>query len=124
MPSDAKIAANRRNSVKSTGPKSTIGKQRSRMNPVKHGLYCDPAHLPAEDQTAHARRLVELDEFWQPQGPMESVLVGQISSLQFELMRLMRAYDLHRNVRLRRSKSHGKPAVKGPKVDRPPRAGR
>lgn len=51
MPSDAKIAANRCNSAKSTGLKSTIGKQRNRMNSVKHGLYRGPAHLPAEDQT-------------------------------------------------------------------------
>lgn len=103
MPSDAKIAANRRNSAKSTGPKSTVGKERSRMNSVKHGLYCNPAHLPGEDQAMHAGLLAEIKEFWQPQGPMEAVLVGQTASLQFEFMRVMRAYDLHRNVEVKRA---------------------
>lgn len=34
---------------------------------------------------------------------MGSVLVGQIASLQFELMRVMRAYDLHRNGEVQRA---------------------
>lgn len=36
--SDAKLAANRENAKKSTGPRTEAGKQRSRQNSVKHGL--------------------------------------------------------------------------------------
>ncbi|HZQ53175.1 MAG TPA: hypothetical protein VFB14_13315, partial [Bryobacteraceae bacterium] len=37
--SEAKLAANRANAEKSTGPKSEEGKSRSSRNSFKHGLY-------------------------------------------------------------------------------------
>lgn len=56
MPSDAGIAA-----IPPRTPEEIDNrKQRSRMNSVKRSLYCDPAHLPAEDQTARARIPAEL----------------------------------------------------------------
>ena len=33
--------ANRRNALKSTGPRTTLGKQRSSRNALKHGFRCD-----------------------------------------------------------------------------------
>ena len=36
---DNRVAANRRNALRSTGPKSEAGKKRSRLNAVKHGVY-------------------------------------------------------------------------------------
>jgi hypothetical protein len=41
MTSDRKIAANRQNARKSTGPKSGAGKLRSRRNALRHGLAID-----------------------------------------------------------------------------------
>ena len=38
MPSERQIAANRRNAVKSTGPKTAVGKRRSSTNALRHGL--------------------------------------------------------------------------------------
>src|SRR3974390_1672228 len=38
MISAAKIAANQRNALKSTGPRSVTGKMRSRLNALRHGL--------------------------------------------------------------------------------------
>ena len=38
MTSEAKIAANRRNALRSTGPRTPNGKQRSRRNALKHGF--------------------------------------------------------------------------------------
>ena len=37
MASAAQIEANRRNSMKSTGPRTEAGKMRVRLNPYKHG---------------------------------------------------------------------------------------
>ena len=37
MASEAQIKANRRNAKKSTGPKTLVGKNRSRLNNYKHG---------------------------------------------------------------------------------------
>ena len=38
MASEAQIAASRRNAVKSTGPRTERGKERSRLNAPRHGL--------------------------------------------------------------------------------------
>jgi hypothetical protein len=46
MASDAKIAANRRNAEKSTGPRSVAGKARTRSNARRHGL-CVPVEYDA-----------------------------------------------------------------------------
>jgi hypothetical protein len=38
MATEKQIAANRRNAARSTGPRTTSGKDRSRMNALRHGL--------------------------------------------------------------------------------------
>ena len=49
MATAAQIAANQRNALKSTGPKSQKGKQMSSVNARRHGLY---GALPARDVLA------------------------------------------------------------------------
>ncbi len=46
--SEAKIAANRRNALKSTGPKTPEGKERSKANALKHGLTAKVLRTPEE----------------------------------------------------------------------------
>ena len=63
MPSERKIAANRSNAKKSTGPRSDAGRQVSRRNALRHGLAVDirtdPAYSEDIEQLAkilsHAR---------------------------------------------------------------------
>ena len=63
MPSERKIAANRSNAKKSTGPRSDAGRQASRRNALRHGLAIDirtdPAYTDDIEQLAkilsHAR---------------------------------------------------------------------
>ena len=63
MPSERKIAANRTNAKKSTGPRSDAGRQVSRRNALRHGLAIDirtdPAYSDDIEQLAkslsHAR---------------------------------------------------------------------
>jgi hypothetical protein len=47
MTSDRKIAANRRNSQQSTGPRSVQAKQRIRRNALRHGLRAVALRTPA-----------------------------------------------------------------------------
>ncbi|MBI1898644.1 MAG: hypothetical protein HYS04_19235, partial [Acidobacteria bacterium] len=54
MATASQIAANRRNSEKSTGPKSADGKARSRLNGITHGLCSAQAILPGDDAQALA----------------------------------------------------------------------
>ena len=62
--SDKKLEANRRNSLKSTGPRSDEGKARSAMNALKHGLTAEQIVLPNEDPEAYdALRQKWLDDY-------------------------------------------------------------
>ena len=58
MTSACKIAANRRNAARSTGPRSAEGKMRARRNALKHGLAThacpDPAHAVEIERLAKA----------------------------------------------------------------------
>jgi hypothetical protein len=47
MTSEAKIAANRRNARRSTGPRTTAGKLRVRRNALRHGLAAVAVRDPA-----------------------------------------------------------------------------
>ena len=58
MTSRAKIAANRKNSRNSTGPRSERGKSKSRLNALKYGIYAKTPVLPEEDENAY-RELVK-----------------------------------------------------------------
>jgi hypothetical protein len=58
MPSDRKIAANRQNSQRSTGPRTAFAKKRIRRNTLRHGLAAaivNASGIPAEtDRLAKA----------------------------------------------------------------------
>src|SRR3954451_1267611 len=55
--SAAKIESNRRNSQRSTGPRTQQGKEVSRLNGMTHGACSKIAVLPGEDPEARSRRL-------------------------------------------------------------------
>lgn len=64
MSSSRKVAANRINAQRSTGPRSVRGKQRSRLNAFKHGLATAISADPAlSREVAHlAQALAGADE--------------------------------------------------------------
>jgi len=69
MPSARQIAANRRNSSKSTGPRSASGRRTSARNALRHGLAIDIAtdaskHDEIESLTkALSNRLDKISEY-------------------------------------------------------------
>jgi hypothetical protein len=90
MTSEKQIEANRRNALKSTGPKTPEGKNAIRLNALKHGLLSREILLPGEDEEA----LRELDERLrgelQPVGELENLLVERIIASYWRLRRLGR----------------------------------
>src|SRR5215211_1634018 len=100
MTSEKQSQANRRNALKSTGPKTPEGKAAVRHNALRHGLLSRDVLLPGEDEDA----LRELGErLWnelQPVGALESLLVIRVISSTWRLQRLGRveagifAYEL------------------------------
>src|ERR671920_1131121 len=90
MTSEKQVQANRRNALKSTGPKTPEGKDAVRLNANKHGLRAQEVLLPGEDEEA----LKELDENLraelQPVGELENLLVDGIVAAHWKLRRLRR----------------------------------
>jgi len=78
MTSDNKAEANRRNALKSTGPRTPEGKAAVHLNALRHGLRSEQILLPGEDKEA----LRELDEHLRaeldPHGELERLLLDRI----------------------------------------------
>lgn len=90
MTSDRKAEANRRNALKSTGPKTPEGKAAVRLNALKHGLLSREVLLSGEDEDALRELAESLRAELQPIGELENVLVDRITSLLWRLRRLGR----------------------------------
>ncbi len=84
--SAARIATNRRNSASSTGPRTALGKEKSRSNSLKHGLCASV--VEAEDPAAVLERAAALDGFSSPpSGSFGAWLVNQIATISLKIER-------------------------------------
>jgi hypothetical protein len=89
--SNQKIAANRRNSRQSTGPKSPDGRARSRLNALRHGLNARQRTVPGED-VGELRDLEEsLRAQIKPRGPLEEIYFDRCLENVWTLRRIQRA---------------------------------
>ena len=90
MATQAQINANRKNSQKSTGPKTIEGKKAVAKNALKHGLFTNEAIIAGESlQDYNTLREKTLDEL-SPVGNMETILAERIVSLTWRLKRVER----------------------------------
>ena len=91
MVSARKLAANRRNALKSTGPRTPEGKRISSMNALKHGLRSERVLRELESRTdlaeAFARLREELKRELLPIGSTEQLLVERIVEYAWKLRR-------------------------------------
>jgi hypothetical protein len=93
MASEARVAANRRNAEKSTGPRTLEGKAVVAQNAVKHGLWARQAVLKDEDPREfdlHRRRMLD---GLAPDGPDQEALAERIVALWWRLKRAERMQD-------------------------------
>ncbi|HTM48782.1 MAG TPA: hypothetical protein VL285_08890 [Bryobacteraceae bacterium] len=81
------IEANRRNALKSTGPRTHEGKAASRMNSLRHGLRAGVVVLPGENQEHFDQLCLDLEEEWRPQSLTEQIYVEQMAVAQWKLAR-------------------------------------
>jgi hypothetical protein len=88
MATEKQIAANRRNALKSTGPKSPEGKAAVRLNALRHGLRARTVVLPGEKAEDFHQLCADLEAEWQPQSCTEQLLVEQMAVAQWKLARV------------------------------------
>ena len=79
--SPARLAANRANARKSTGPRTEAGKARSRANAVKHGLTGAGITLPGEDAAAIEVMFLQAQEEFAPATLAGMRLVRDVAAL-------------------------------------------
>src|ERR1700730_16626079 len=80
--------ANRRNSQKSTGPKTSEGKAAVSMNALRHGLRARTVVLPGENREEFTRLCDDLEVEWHPQSRTEQFYVEQMAVSQWKLIRM------------------------------------
>jgi hypothetical protein len=86
-----KLDANRRNALKSTGPRTPEGKARSARNAVTHGLFCKHLLLPGEKKRVFRDMRNDFLASLNPQDIAELMLVERIVIASWKLCRLQRA---------------------------------
>lgn len=87
MTSARQLEANRRNGLKSTGPRTSNGKLASRRNALRHGLTAETLIEPLEDPEAYRGFEAAIVAEYLPQSPVEKELVHRLASLFWRLRR-------------------------------------
>ena len=87
MTSIKQIEANRRNSLKGTGPKTEAGKQASRCNAVRHGLTAETVIGALEDAEDYKAFEATIAADYDAQSAVERELVLRLASLLWRLRR-------------------------------------
>ena len=87
MTSFRQIEANRRNALNSTGPKSELGKQRSRRNALRHGLTAETVVQCLEDEQDYKQFELSVTADFDARTAVERELVLRLAGLLWRLRR-------------------------------------
>jgi len=74
---------------KATGPRTRQGKERSKRNALKHGVFAKDVVLPDESDAQFHALLDGLRNDFQPEGTVEDVLVEKLAALFWRSRRLI-----------------------------------
>jgi hypothetical protein len=84
----ARDEVNRANALRSTGPKTEEGKQRSSLNALRHGLTGQIVVMPSEDLEAYQNHLKSFTDEYKPEGATEQNLVQALADASWRLNRV------------------------------------
>jgi hypothetical protein len=90
MTSTARVEANQKNAQKSTGPRTLAGKERSKMNGLKHGLRAEEAVLPTESRAEFDDHMADWDADWRPRSVTRRFFVERAGLSAWRLKRCVR----------------------------------
>jgi hypothetical protein len=83
------LTANRLNAKRSTGPRTKLGKNTSKFNAVKTGLFAEHVVIPicegSEEQFAGL--LADLKQEFRPEGPLEELYVEKLAKSMWRFRR-------------------------------------
>jgi hypothetical protein len=82
-----RLEANRRNALHSTGPRTDEGKQRSRLNAVRHGLTAETVIGNLEDAEDYKAFEAAIISDYDPETAVARELVLRLASLLWRLRR-------------------------------------
>ncbi len=92
--SSRKVEANRRNALKSTGPRTTNGKRRVARNAVRHGFFSKWLLVQHQDgkesQSEYDDFYADIRKHYQPVGWLEVLWAEKIAVWSWRLRRLIR----------------------------------
>src|SRR5208283_5730704 len=71
-----RLAANRRNARRSTGPRTAEGKAKVARNPIKHGFFAGPEQWTPQQQRDFADTLEGMRDDFKPQDILEESCVA------------------------------------------------
>ena len=93
--SERRIQANRKNALRSTGPKTARGKQIVALNAIKHGILAREVVITAGDGEENLEEFHDLVEqlgiSYEPVGVVEEILVQNIATSLWRKARVVRA---------------------------------
>lgn len=87
MTSWRQFEANRRNALKSTGPKTEVGKRASRCNAVRHGLTAETVITALEEAEDYKSFEAAITADYDAQSAVERELVLRLASILWRLRR-------------------------------------
>jgi hypothetical protein len=85
--SEARIAANKANAARSTGPRTSLGKSKSRENALKHGLTGDGIVLQGEDAAEVERLQRSYESDLKPSSDLGRALVRRMALMSVRMDR-------------------------------------
>src|SRR5258708_1676941 len=92
--SPAKLAANRANALKSTGPRTPEGQRRSAANVrVTHGFRTHEPKLSETDLAEIAELEIHLTAQWQPTTPESAALVHEAAAATWRMDEILMTID-------------------------------